>query len=61
MALFLFSLNLCSVRSLTGYGEVSSVLGTVWRFLPMADPAVDVVIVRDLDSRYKLATLFFLK
>ena len=31
--------------------RVSAVDGTFWRFLPLADPKLDAVIVRDVDSR----------
>jgi hypothetical protein len=41
----------CSVKNITGFGDISSKFGMVWRFLPMADPFVDVMISRDLDSR----------
>lgn len=46
------NLDLCSVRSLPRYGDLSAMFGMVWRFLPMADPYVDVMISRDLDSRF---------
>ena len=45
-------LHLCSVRSIPGFGDISAKFGMVWRFLPMADPLVDVMVSRDLDSRY---------
>jgi len=45
------SFDLCSVRSLPRYGDISSMFGMVWRFLPMADPYVDIMVSRDLDSR----------
>jgi hypothetical protein len=44
-------LHVCSVKNITGFGDISSKFGMVWRFLPMADPFVDVMISRDLDSR----------
>ena len=47
--------QLCSVRNLPGFGDISAKFGMVWRFLPVADPLVDVMISRDLDSRYGLA------
>ena len=31
--------------------RISAVDGTFWRFLPLADPKLDAVIVRDVDSR----------
>jgi len=40
------------VRSIPGFGDISAKFGMVWRFLPMADPLVDVMVSRDLDSRY---------
>ena len=40
------------MRSIPGFGDISAKFGMVWRFLPMADPLVDVMVSRDLDSRY---------
>ncbi len=40
------------MRSIPGSGDISAKFGMVWRFLPMADPLVDVMVSRDLDSRY---------
>ena len=37
--------------SLTELGDLSSVFGMLWRFLPVLDPSVDVMVSRDLDSR----------
>jgi len=45
-------LDLCSVKSLPKYGDISAKFGMVWRFLPMADPYVDIMVSRDLDSRF---------
>merc|ERR1719431_1051297 len=44
--------DLCPVTHLPQYGDLSAVFGMVWRFLPMADPTVDIMISRDLDSRF---------
>ncbi|XP_057295032.1 uncharacterized protein LOC130623556 [Hydractinia symbiolongicarpus] len=32
------------------YGDITSINGRVWRFLPLADDTVDIVCIRDLDS-----------
>ena len=45
-------MDLCSVLSVPLYGNISGKFGMVWRFLPMADPFVDFMVSRDLDSRY---------
>ena len=37
--------------SLTELGDLSSVFGMLWRFLPVLDPTVDMMVSRDLDSR----------
>ena len=36
---------------MSGEGELGAVFGMVWRFLPLLDPRVDVMVSRDLDSR----------
>ena len=41
------------VGALPGLGNLSSVFGMTWRFLPLSDPAVDIVVSRDVDSRYE--------
>ena len=51
------NLFFCDIRQVTlpFYNEVaplSSINGMVWRFIPMADPAVDVMCSRDLDSEW---------
>ena len=38
-------------------GDISRVMGMTWRFLPLTDPAVDIMVSRDLDSRYHLVML----
>ena len=40
----------CDVTKVPRYGDLSAHLGTVWRFIPMADGAVEVFCSRDLDS-----------
>jgi len=45
-------LDLCSAEHSELFGDVSGKFGMVWRFLPLADPRVDVMISRDLDSRF---------
>ena len=40
----------CDVTRVPGYGDLSKNIGTVWRFIPMADATVDVFCSRDLDS-----------
>ena len=37
--------------SLPQLGDLSGMFGMVWRFLPLLDPGVEVVVSRDLDSR----------
>ena len=44
--------DLCPVNSLPQFGDLSSVFGMTWRFLPISDPTVDIMVSRDLDSRY---------
>lgn len=51
------NLFFCDIRKvmMPFYNEVaplSSINGMVWRFIPMADPAVDVMCSRDLDSEW---------
>ena len=41
----------CPVDNLSDFGELSSVFGMIWRFLPILDPTVDIMGSRDLDSR----------
>ncbi|XP_023347972.1 uncharacterized protein LOC111716729 isoform X2 [Eurytemora carolleeae] len=45
-------MDLCSVLSVPPYGNISSKFGMIWRFLPLADPFVDFMVSRDLDSRF---------
>ena len=47
----MFSLHLCPVHNIPHIGDVSRVMGMTWRFLPLADPSVDIMVSRDLDSR----------
>ena len=42
---------MCPVDSLAHLGDLSSVFGMLWRFLPLVDPQVSVMVSRDLDSR----------
>ena len=46
--------QLCNANNLPHYGNLSNVFGMFWRFLPMADPTVDVFCSRDLDSNLLL-------
>ena len=39
------------MEGVSGEGELGAVFGMVWRFLPLLDPRVDVMVSRDLDSR----------
>ena len=32
-------------------GDISSLFGMLWRFIPVLDPTVDLMVSRDLDSR----------
>jgi len=43
--------DLCPVNHLPQFGDLSQVFGMTWRFLPLCDPTVDVMVARDLDSR----------
>ena len=43
--------DICPVDMVSGYGDLSAMFGMLWRFLPMMDPSVDVMLSRDLDSR----------
>lgn len=43
--------DLCFIGSIPHYDDIEDHPGTLWRFLPMADPLVDIFHVRDLDSR----------
>ena len=47
-------LDLCPVNNLPMFGDISRVMGMTWRFLPLVDPDVDVMVSRDLDSRVTL-------
>ena len=42
---------MCPVDSLAHLGDLSSVDGELWRFVPLVDPQVSVMVSRDLDSR----------
>ena len=44
------NIRFCDVRRMPKLGDVSRLIGTVWRFLPLADPTIDVLCSRDLDS-----------
>ncbi len=37
-------------QEMTYPGDLSSVNGRMWRFLPLGDPTVDIFVSRDLDS-----------
>ena len=51
-------MDLCSVLNIPPYGNISGKFGMVWRFLPMADPFVDFMVSRDLDSRYNKSFMY---
>ena len=40
----------CDGRNVPRYGDLSKILKSLWRLLPMTDPSVDVLCPRDLDS-----------
>ena len=44
-------LDLCAVDSLSELPDLPSVFGMLWRFIPVLDPSVSVMVSRDLDSR----------
>ena len=44
------NLDLCDARYLPRYGNITNILGTFWRDVPMADKSVDIMCLRDLDS-----------
>ena len=43
-------MDTCPVDSLDRFGDLSSIFGMLWRFIPMTDPTVTVMASRDLDS-----------
>ena len=43
-------MDTCPVDALVGFGNLSSIFGMLWRFIPMTDPTVSVMASRDLDS-----------
>ena len=43
-------MDTCPVDALVGFGDLSSIFGMLWRFIPMTDPTVSVMASRDLDS-----------
>ena len=44
------NIRFCDIRKVPHYGDLSAHIGTVWRFVPLADRSLDVFCVRDLDS-----------
>ena len=44
------NLDLCNVRKLPILSDISEIFPMIWRFLPMLDLQVDVMMSRDLDS-----------
>ena len=46
------SFDVCPVQSSSEYGDLENVFGMIWRFLPVLDPSVSVMVSRDLDSRF---------
>ena len=40
----------CNVKHLNKLGNIEHKNGHIWRFIPISDPTVDIVCVRDLDS-----------
>jgi hypothetical protein len=51
--------HICSVTNLPGFDDLPAKFGMLWRFLPMADPWVDVMVSRDLDSRSVFLLLLY--
>ena len=45
------NLDLCNAEQNPKFGNSSVIYPLIWRFLPVLDPMVDIVLVRDLDSR----------
>ena len=45
------SFDICTVEAVSGYGDLSQVFGMLWRFIPVLDPSVTLMVSRDLDSR----------
>lgn len=44
------NVRFCDIRKVPQFGDLSAHIGTVWRFIPLADKSLDVFCVRDLDS-----------
>ena len=44
------NVRFCDVRRIPTIGDISSLIGTVWRFIPIGDLTLDVMCSRDLDS-----------
>ena len=44
------NMDLCNVRRLPILSDISEIFPMIWRFLPMLDLQVDVMMSRDLDS-----------
>ena len=40
------------MEAVSGYGDLSQVFGMLWRFIPVLDPSVTLMVSRDLDSRW---------
>ena len=45
------SFDVCPVLTSSEFGDLRKVFGMIWRFLPVLDPSVSVMVSRDLDSR----------
>ena len=43
-------LDICYVRQIGPYGDISRAMGPIWRFAPMADPLVEEMHSRDLGT-----------
>lgn len=44
------NVRFCDVKKIPAFGDISLSLGSMWRFVPMADRTLDVFCSRDLDS-----------
>ena len=45
------SFDICPIQTSSELGDLKNVFGMIWRFLPVLDPSVSVMVSRDLDSR----------
>lgn len=44
------NIQFCNANNIPKYGNLLNKIGTIWRFIPLADTTVDILCPRDLDS-----------